>query len=76
MNPVYEISTLADIVEKIPPDRIPAFMEEASFMLSCAAQARATTAGLLLEGPCITLTLPVRWTDDGKDHVNLCLRTP
>jgi 3-deoxy-D-arabino-heptulosonate 7-phosphate (DAHP) synthase len=61
MNPrVYEVSSLQDIIEKVPHDRIPQFMVDVGHALSHMAWMRS-------RGVKASLRLPIAWTDDDDE---------
>jgi len=73
----YELATIKDIFDKVPPDRIRDCMHELGVLLSQAAATRdlfmavAEGAGLNPEGVIPKLPEFFTWVDDGKGDLSL-----
>jgi len=64
--PRYEIMSLRDIAEKVPPDRIRACIEGIAPILEAVALVRAEKSGVLL-----LMERPLIWIDDGLSDVTV-----
>jgi len=61
--PLYEINSFQDIIDKIPPHRVPIFLSEfCSMMLHASAVKAAVKIGSKIR-------LPLVWKDDGLGNL-------
>lgn len=70
MNKTYELTTIVDIFEKVPSDRIPACMEELAVGLT-AAKKLVEDSGLPPEA--VTMAPIQKWVDDGKEVIGVAI---
>lgn len=74
MNNRYEIATIADIINKIPLDRLDAFFNELRAGVEAAKVVVAETASLFPEGVVQVSDQPFTWTDDNQSNVSIILK--
>lgn len=68
MSEQYELTTIRDIFDKVPADRIQECCEELGILLA-QTKATASLAGYPTE--CVTIDLPIVWADDGKGELSM-----
>lgn len=68
MSEQYELTTIRDIFDKVPADRIKDCCEELGILLA-QTKATASLAGYPTE--CVAIDFPIVWTDDGKGELRM-----
>ena len=74
MSNRYEITTIADIINKIPLDRLNPFFSELRAGVEAAKVVVAETASLFPESVVQVSDQPFTWIDDNQSNVSIILK--
>lgn len=74
MSKQYKITTIADIINKIPADRLGPFFDELRTGVEAAKVVVAQTASLFPDGVVQVRDQPFTWIDDNQSNVSIVLK--